>query len=106
MNETHAGRYLTAALLVVLAQYAPADGHSDKRTGTTTICSKDGVERTVSVEYETSASVPCRVKYEKPDRLEYPWRAEREVGYCEIKAAYLVDRLRGFGWQCNAASGD
>ena len=38
----------------------------------------------------------------KPGQLEYPWRAERQSGYCESKAEHLVERLRGFGWNCEA----
>ena len=53
---------LCVAALVLAAPLALADGHGHKNTPTAFICSKDGVARKVSVEYEGAAKVPCRVK--------------------------------------------
>lgn len=67
-------------------------------------CKSADVTRRVSVEYETASAVPCRVTYEKQGTLTYPWRAERQLGYCEAKAEQLVERLRSFGWTCDRSS--
>lgn len=89
---------MTGAFMLLASQATLADGH---RHGGAWICTQGQDTRKVSVEYETNSTVPCRVKYQKPESLEYPWRAERETGYCEAKAAQLVERLRSFGWTCS-----
>ena len=71
------------------------------------VCESNGSVRLISVEYErASSNVPCRVVYEKTNenRVEYPWRAMRERGYCEEKAEFLASKLSRLGWQCEAKS--
>lgn len=68
-------------------------------------CTNGSAERSVKVVYtQENSPVPCQVVYEKKDTgtVEYPWNANNQVGYCEEKAEYLAERLRGFGWQCVA----
>jgi hypothetical protein len=70
-------------------------------------CVNGDVVRRVEVAYLTGDAVPCEVRYfkdtEAPGRAETPWRADNEAGYCEERAEALVERLRGFGWNCVAA---
>ena len=71
-------------------------------------CTMASLERTVELRYETPGdSVPCEVRYAKPTEgigEQVLWRAEREAGYCEARFAEFVDKLRGFGWSCSAAT--
>ena len=68
-------------------------------------CLRDGMIRAVYVEYEeTAGAPPCAVVYEKtspeePTR-EVPWRAESDLGFCELHARELVNKLRDWGWKC------
>ncbi len=72
-------------------------------------CRGGGVERIISVEYEsTSSGVPCAVRYDKPDEggTSYPWRAQNTAGYCEEKAALLATQLEGYGFDCTRVESD
>jgi len=64
--------------------------------------------RRVEVAHPTGAPVPCEVRYfkdtEAPGQSATPWRADNEAGYCADRAAELVNRLQGFGWNCAAAA--
>jgi|TARA_B110000305_G_scaffold29609_1_gene27922 hypothetical protein len=70
-----------------------------------TLCTLGDLQRVISVEYESSqAQVPCRVRYKKvtEDEITYPWRAEREAGYCEARADALSAKFSSLGWSCKA----
>lgn len=67
------------------------------------VCRSGNITRIISVEYEHKGwEIPCRVKYEKVDEggVTYPWNAQATPGYCENRAAFLVDKLRNWGWVC------
>jgi hypothetical protein len=44
------------------------------------------------------------VVYEKSSPEEasrqVPWRAESDMGFCELHARELVEKLRNWGWKC------
>lgn len=68
-------------------------------------CLRDGMIRAVYVEYsETAGEPPCAVVYEKssPETAsrEIPWRAQADMGFCELHARELVEKLRNWGWKC------
>ena len=68
-------------------------------------CLRDGMIRAVYVEYSKAAGEPpCAVVYEKssPEEAsrEVPWRAEADMGFCELHARELVEKLRNWGWKC------
>ena len=70
-----------------------------------TLCTLGDLQRVISVEYESSlAQVPCQVRYKKvnEDEITYPWRAEREAGYCEARAEALAAKFSSLGWSCKA----
>lgn len=73
-------------------------------------CTMASLERTVELRYETPGdAVPCEVRYAKPTEgidEQVLWRAEREAGYCEARFGEFLDKLRGFGWSCGAATTD
>ena len=65
------------------------------------ICLSEGEERKISVVYTYPDSpVPCEVTYEKYGQTQSLWRAQSEVGYCELQAEIFVDKQRGWGWDC------
>jgi hypothetical protein len=70
-------------------------------------CTMGGLTRRVEVAHETSAPVPCEVRYHKDDETpgapQVLWSASNEAGYCESQAESFVTRLEGMGWQCGAA---
>lgn len=70
-------------------------------------CSLDELTRRVEILHEPGVSVPCEVHYYKDAEMagehEVLWRATNEAGYCEARAAELVEKLRGMGWTCWAA---
>ena len=70
-------------------------------------CRDNNEIRMISVEYEHKGwQVPCKVKYEKPGEglTEYPWSAQASPGFCEDRAAFLVDKLKNWGWDCEESS--
>ncbi|MGI9250022.1 MAG: hypothetical protein ACR2PR_02340 [Pseudohongiellaceae bacterium] len=80
---------------LLLASYATVSSAAEY------VCRYGGATRNISVEYEQPGEpVPCRVRYEKAEGVEYPWFARGQVGFCEDRMAYLATRLEGFGWTC------
>jgi hypothetical protein len=56
----------------------------------------------VKVEYENpSADLPCSVyRWVLAGERELMWRATRERGFCEGKAAEVRQKLVSYGWYC------
>ncbi len=71
------------------------------KANTMTECRQAGQMRVIEVIYTGEGEVPCEVTYTKESGTEVLWSAAGEVGYCEEKAAALVDKQRGWGWQCD-----
>ena len=68
-------------------------------------CSYGDLSRKIEVVYSNPGQpVPCEVIYDKSAEgtIETLWRANVEAGYCEAKAAGLVEKLQGMGWRCDA----
>ena len=84
-------------LLVTLPAIAPAQAGE-------TQCTYGDLVRRIVIMTEPGVSVPCEVHYfkdtEAPGEDEVLWRATREAGYCEEKAAGLVTSLEQSGWDC------
>ncbi len=75
--------------------------------GDVTNCTNGDLKRGVEVIYsDPGQSTPCEVLYTKPTEgsSSTPWRAQSEGGYCEAKAAALIERLVAWGWQCGASN--
>jgi hypothetical protein len=72
--------------------------------GVETACTYGDMVRRVVVMTEPGVSVPCEVHYfkdtEAPGDVEVLWSATQQAGYCEEKAAGLVAKLEGSGWDC------
>lgn len=68
-------------------------------------CTNGPEERTIRVVYQDQETkVPCEVQYQKDGATETLWSAQNEVDYCEEKAKAFVEKQRGWGWNCEAAS--
>jgi hypothetical protein len=93
--------YFQTIVLVLMTPMAAAQDATGYQ------CALDEVTRRVEIYYETGSTVPCEVQYfrdtEMPGQREVLWRAQNEEGYCEARAAELVEKLRGMGWTCWAA---
>lgn len=72
-------------------------------------CSLGDLQRRVETHHESGVTVPCEVHYYKdtevPGERQVLWSASSEEGFCESKAAEFVEQLRGWGWDCSAATG-
>jgi hypothetical protein len=67
------------------------------------VCINGDSERHIRVLYTyTGQKVPCEVVYEKASGSQSLWDAQNEEGYCEAKALELVEKQRGWGWDCAA----
>jgi hypothetical protein len=68
---------------------------------TSTICTKDKLERKV----EASVGKPCEVKYFKESHSEgiVLWSAKNNAHYCEEKAAEFIQKLGSDGWNCSGS---
>ena len=76
--------------------------------GAETACTYGDIVRRVVVMTEPGVSVPCEVHYfkdtEAPGENQVLWSAAQQAGYCEEKAAGLVAKLEGWGWDCGPNS--
>ena len=74
--------------------------------GAETQCTYGDMVRRVVIMTEPGVSVPCEVHYfkdtEAPGEDQVLWSASQQTGYCEEKAAGLVAKLEGWGWDCGA----
>ena len=74
--------------------------------GAETQCTSGDMVRRVVIMSEPGVSVPCEVHYyrdtEAPGEDQVLWSASSQEGYCEEKAAGLVSKLEGWGWNCGA----
>lgn len=71
-------------------------------------CTYGELQRRVEVAHEPGVEVPCSVHYfkdtENPGEQQVLWTAERDAVYCRSKAAELVAKLEGWGWDCGRGS--
>jgi hypothetical protein len=67
---------------------------------TKTVCTHGDQERLIEVIYTSEGHVPCEVHYTKATGTEIPWKAQAEIGFCAAKAADLIAKHQGWGWQC------
>jgi hypothetical protein len=92
---------LIPCLLFILPGLTLADGSS-------TQCTYGDMVRRVVIMTEPGVSVPCEVHYfrdtEAPGEDQVLWSASQQAGYCEEKAAGLVEKLEGMGWNCGSDS--
>lgn len=66
-----------------------------------TTCHHGAQTRIIEVVYRDSDSpLPCEVQYTKEAGTETLWSAQNLEGYCEEKAAALVEKQQGWGWDC------
>ena len=76
--------------------------------GAETQCTYGDMTRRVVILSEPGVSVPCEVHYykdtEAPGEDQVLWSANSQEGYCEEKAAGLVSKLEGWGWDCGASA--
>ncbi len=69
-----------------------------------TTCRYNNEERKIEIIYTQGAEVPCEVHYSKASGTQVLWSAQAETGFCETKAAGLVDKQKMWGWNCDNAS--
>ncbi len=95
----------TVSLLALLSAVGLATGAAAiaATSANPTLCAYGEMSRTIEVVYsDPGQPVPCEVIYDKSGEgsMEILWRADVEAGYCEVKAAELIEKLKGFGWRC------
>jgi hypothetical protein len=70
-------------------------------------CTHAGLTRRVEIAYQ-GTPVPCEVRYykdtEAPGAPEVLWSAQHAAGYCEARAREFLERLRGWGWDCEGSA--
>lgn len=87
---------LTTLLLGQAAAVAKVDEYQ---------CRRDGLMRRVQLSgAPADRPMPCEVVYwkdsEQPGGEQVLWNAKSNPQYCEEHARIFVERLRGWGWQC------
>ena len=101
---------LTILMLCSASQQLAAQASDTTSTSTPTeakrniaTCKSGEAVRTVEVVFDSpGAPVPCKVVYTKAETgAQDLWRAENKEGYCQERAAYLVEKLVGLGWTCD-----
>lgn len=86
------------------ATAAPAATNAGNNRSESYSCTSNGLTRTINVVSDGAEKLPCKVKYAKPDEGEaepqFLWSANNDLEYCIDKAAFLADKLTGWGWSC------
>lgn len=81
---------------------------STSSTAPTAVCRNGDVERKVMLVYSNDSKLPCEVQYDKvteePGNSRTLWSAQSTEGYCEEKMQMFVDKLQGFGFDCNTSN--
>jgi hypothetical protein len=89
------------------AKTADADGMVSKTTCTHG-ANQNKLIRHIWVTQENAQGDDCKVHYEKevedPGQQKVLWRAKQDPDYCKEKATYLIDKHKGWGWECIAAN--
>jgi hypothetical protein len=88
-------KYLVAALFSAVSVTSVQAIENQK-----TVCTHGGKTRVIEVVYTTEENLPCEVRYSKEEGSQTPWSALNLAGYCEEKAAALVEKQTGWGWSC------
>lgn len=91
-------RAIVVCLLMTLGTYAAANPIA---------CANGELSRTIEVVYsDPGQAVPCEVIYNKSAEgsIETLWQANNESGYCEARAAELIEKLKSLGWECSEPS--
>lgn len=69
-------------------------------------CTYGDIVRRVEIVSEPGVSVPCEVHYykdtEAPGEQQVLWSAQSEAGYCAARTEEFVEKLTGWGWNCEA----
>lgn len=91
-------KYLVAAFFSALSVTSVQAIENQK-----TVCTHNDKTRTIEVVYTTEDNLPCEVRYSKEEGTQTPWRAANLAGYCEEKAAALVEKQKSWGWSCEAS---
>lgn len=89
---------------IFLINFGAMAAHSAERSQST--CTSGSLVRRVIVEVgDLSTALPCEVVYwkdtEAPGVRRVLWNARSDASYCDAKAAGLVDKLAGAGWNCS-----
>lgn len=90
---------------IFLITFGAVTAHSAERSQST--CTSGSLVRRVVVEVgDLSTALPCEVVYwkdtEAPGARRVLWNARSDASYCDAKAAGLVDKLNGAGWNCSS----
>jgi hypothetical protein len=91
-------KYLVAALFSALSVTSVQAIENQK-----TVCTHGGKTRVIEVVYTTEENLPCEVRYSKEEGTQTPWSALNLAGYCEEKAAALIEKQTGWGWSCEVS---
>jgi hypothetical protein len=91
-------KYLVVALFSTLTVTSVQAIENQK-----TVCTHGGKTRVIEVVYTTEDNLPCEVRYSKEEGSQTPWSALNLAGYCEEKAAALVEKQTGWGWSCEVS---
>lgn len=91
-------KYLVTALFSALSVTSVQAIESQK-----TVCTHSEKIRTIEVVYTTEDNLPCEVRYSKEEGTQTPWRATNLAGYCEEKAAALIEKQKSWGWSCETS---
>lgn len=70
------------------------------------ICTRSDELRAIEIFYLTGERVPCEVSYTKNSTSQILWRAQTFQGFCESRAAELMEKLRSSGWRCKSVAGE
>lgn len=79
-----------------------------KATKDRTTCKNDRLIRKIWITYSNDQGHDCEVHYDKkveePGNKQILWSAKQNPDFCQQKAAELVERHKGWGWNCSNAN--
>lgn len=86
--------------LLFASLFALTAGTSLAMDNQKTVCTHGTQQRIIEIIYTGEGAVPCEVHYTKDMETQVLWQAQKQVGYCEEKAAAFIEKQRGWGWEC------
>lgn len=78
---------------------------SSAATAGSWICEQGDLMREIVVEREGDGAAPCKVVYNKETEnqgSQVLWNAQFDGAYCDARADEFAEKLRGYGWTCDA----
>ena len=96
--------FILAAFLVPVSQAVVSNNDVANMNAAGYYCATSQEIRTIQIHYGSdSQGLPCRVTYERSNKVTQLLQADRSTAICEHKAEIMAARLIDRGWHCEGS---